>query len=169
MALTLAQIEAASDDELVKELRAELAQRLKKGDGLVALKRLPPGLRAMELSFQLDVSMGFDDLGWHFFNNHDRKLAEATIEALRELGAERAAEIFAEAYRLMVPHWRQISRDPFDFGDWYRETKLVDAMKPLNQELWQLIRDAGKHRLMQYWPAYARRHPERELATDGSA
>jgi len=94
---------AESDDELFNLLGAELTRRLPNGrrptDEFVhELHALPPGLRAMAATYELDVSLALDDFGWHFGNWHHVGLAEETLAGLRELGAARMAEIFSAAF-----------------------------------------------------------------------
>lgn len=72
---------ASSPDEAVFEsLRKELERRMPMNRGspefLVELRRLPHGLRAMAATYELDVSLTMDDLGWHFGNWHSTELAE---------------------------------------------------------------------------------------------
>jgi hypothetical protein len=75
MALTEAQIlDCAGHDDLLELLFAELKVRLPPsepfhmGPFLKKIRTIPIGLRAMAATFELDVSMALDDLGWHFGN-----------------------------------------------------------------------------------------------------
>src|SRR5439155_11028124 len=82
-----------SDEALFKLLGGELKRLLPPYDSanleplVKSLQGLPPGLRAMAATYELDVSMALDDLGWHFANCHHQRLALETLGGLRELGA----------------------------------------------------------------------------------
>src|SRR5262245_11099935 len=83
-------VDAQDDDTVFGLLSSALNERIPSSllvdlDAFVAqLQKLPPGLRAMAATHQLDVSMSLDDLGWHFANWHDHGLAEETTLGLRE-------------------------------------------------------------------------------------
>ncbi len=84
MTLTAEQIRRArSDDELLKLFTGYLQQLFppdSRGDPVVFLWQLnaaPEGLRAMAVTYELDVSMALDDLAWHVINHHSSlELAE---------------------------------------------------------------------------------------------
>ena len=69
-----------SDEKLFKHLGAELTRTLgpgaTSGDDLDVFVRrlgqLPRGLRTMAATYELDVSMTLDDLGWHFARVNQR-------------------------------------------------------------------------------------------------
>jgi hypothetical protein len=129
MALTELQIIESGDDEaLFKLLSAELQRRLPDGEGddldafLRTTRAMPTGLRAMAATYQLDVSLALDDLGWHFMNWLHRPYCEETAWALRELEAFAEAEIFAEARN--PPLWR------YD---------ITDYASPIRPTCWQLV------------------------------
>ncbi len=71
----------SSDAELSRLLFAEINSRLSPGqdDGLdkylARLEGWPRGVRAMAMTFQLDVSLNVDDLGWHFANWQHKAIA----------------------------------------------------------------------------------------------
>lgn len=159
-----------SDEEVLDALGALLSARIPPNlradpPALVAqLRTLPPGLRAMAATYELDISLSLDDLGWHFGNWPDQELARETLWGLRELGAETAAEIFEQALELAAPYWGEIAR--FDgcgnpaWNGWYRDSGLEAALDPLNTLMWDLLKPA-KWGLMQYWVEYARKSPHR--------
>jgi hypothetical protein len=74
----------SSDEELLKKLLAELdaavpAELHDDLDEFVdTVRDLPPGLRAMASTYQFDVSMALDDLGWHFASWHHHGYAQET-------------------------------------------------------------------------------------------
>jgi hypothetical protein len=152
-----------SDDELFDLLGRELSRRLPNGrqasDGFVRqLRELPPGLRAMAATYELDVSLAMDDLGWHFGNWHHIGLAEETVAGLRELGATRMAEIVSAALALAKEYWRELGEE--GWPDWYRDSPLERSLAPLNDEAWSLW---GEHErgLFHHWLVHARAEPER--------
>ena len=70
--LTLDIIDSSSDEELLKLLQKELESRISAArtepEFLAQIRELPIGLRAMAATYELDVSLTLDDLGWHFGN-----------------------------------------------------------------------------------------------------
>ena len=160
-----------SDTEVLDALFARLDERapgsLKEDCDVfvAAIKQLPPGLRAMAATHELDVSITLDDLGWHFANWHHRELADETLLGLRELEATEAAAIFHEALRRVQPFWEQVGNmieDDFQrFVDWYLDSELEQALDPLNEQFWALHASLGEDGLFHYWVQYARKYPHR--------
>ena len=171
MALTIKQISnAGSDDELLNLLTGELRQRFPpelRDDPIVFLSRLyaaPDGIRAMAVTYELDVSMALDDLAWHFINYHTSiELAEETIAGLNELETPEAAEIFRKALDIIKPHWQELERVSQSKAahDWLNSKGIQDLMNPLNDRMWMLLKQYDKSSLMSLWVTYARKHPER--------
>ena len=85
----------ASDEALFKLLGGELKRLLSPytSDDLEpfvkAVEQLPIGLRSMAATYELDVSMALDDLGWHFANWHHQGLAVETLAGLANWGPSR--------------------------------------------------------------------------------
>jgi hypothetical protein len=160
--LTLAAINSSSNDELFallgKELEARLGRRGSAGEFAAKIRNLPIGLRAMAATYELDVSLAMDDLGWHFGNWHDAALAEETCRGLEELGATELAEVFKEAFRLAIRYWSDLGAR--NWSQWYHGSPLEKAMEPLNQRAWSILEDRKKG-IFSYWVEYARKHPER--------
>ncbi len=102
--LTLEAIKSSSDDELFsllgKELESRISTQRDSPDFVAQIRHLPAGLRAMAATYELDVSLALDDLGWHFGNWHNADLAEETARGLEELGASELARVFREAFQL---------------------------------------------------------------------
>lgn len=169
--LTEARIhDSASDEALFDMLSKELQQRLPDAEGddldlfLARTRALPVGLRAMAATYQLDVSLALDDLGWHFANWHHHAYCRETIWALRELEAPEAADIFAEAYSRAQRHWETLGTllaQDFDaFVAWYPRSELDEATFPLTQRLWDMYPNETLG-LLGLWMPYARKYPER--------
>jgi len=160
-------LECADDKELFRALSAELCRRVPERENdmeafVARMRTLPQGLRAMASTYQLDVSLALDDLGWHFANWHHREYCEETILGLQELEAHEAADIFLSAYALVQPYWdtigRLLQRDWDDFVEWYPESDLEKALDPLNDRMWDLCKRTELG-LLSYWVPYARKYP----------
>jgi hypothetical protein len=152
---------AGSEDEVFDLLSAQLSTRLPSRDSpefLLELRKLPRGLRAMAATYELDVSLALDDLGWHFGNWHDIELASETLRGLRELGADEFAEIFESAFQHAQRFWSELGSDTW--MDWYHGSELEAAVMPLNDRAWKLWNDCSKG-LFTYWVEYARKAPEK--------
>jgi hypothetical protein len=171
MALSIKQIRnTRSDEELLDLFLEELRQLFPpelRDDPSVFYSRLhaaPAGIRAMAVTYELDVSMALDDLAWHFINYHSSiELAEETIAGLNELETPEAAEIFQEALHIIKPHWQELeqvsqSKEPYD---WLDSKGIQDLMNPLNDRMWKLLKQYDKSSLMALWVTYARKYPER--------
>ena len=155
-----------SDEALFKLLGGELKRLLPSytSDDLepfvTALAHLPRGLRTMAATYELDVSMALDDLGWHFANWHHQGLARETLAGLRELGAVEEAGIFERAMAIALAHWDFFASE--GFIEAYDGSDIEVALSPLNERLWQLLghRGEGGRDLLTLWAPYARRSPE---------
>jgi hypothetical protein len=169
-ALTLQAIAASSDEELFALLGQELGRRIANQRGtpafLAEIQGLPVGLRAMAATYELDVSLALDDLGWHFGNWLSQPLTEETARGLDELEATELAEIFRAAWRIAETYWSRLATD--DWGDWYPDSPFEQAMEPLNQRAWSIL-EAHENGIFHYWVTYARKHPDRlgVTAADG--
>jgi hypothetical protein len=155
------EITTGSEDYVFELLSQTLSARLPSRDDpnfLAELRKLPIGLRAMAATYELDVSLTLDDLGWHFGNWHDAELAEETAIGLQQLGATELAALFQDAFALALKYWRELGDD--GWMDWYHGSALEEAVMPLNQEVWKLL-EGKSSGIFSYWVAYAKRHPER--------
>jgi hypothetical protein len=89
-------ISSSSDEGLFKLLGAELECRISVNRNspafLMEIQKLPIGLRGMAATYELDVSLTLDDLGWHFGNWHDLALAEETAHGLEILEAQELSD-----------------------------------------------------------------------------
>lgn len=167
MALTEAQIlECAGHDDLLKLLFSDLRVRLPPGEPfhmgrfLQKIRTIPIGLRAMAATFELDVSMTLDDLGWHFGNWTHRGYCDETLRGLRELEAAEYAEMFAKAYELARSCWtelRDLSYD--DFEKWYDRSDFHKATALLSSRWWDLEEIDGE--IFGHWTRYARKYPHK--------
>lgn len=160
---------AKSDRELFQLLSDELQRRLPKSvhedrDALcVAMRALPPGLRAMAATHRLDVSMAMDDLGWHFANFFHPGLCDETELGLRELEAIEVVGIFQQARMEFERHWQMAGAGSLEslsrFKDWYAPSGLEAALDLLNRRLWEICSESPDYGLMQFWLNYARKYP----------
>ena len=119
----------------------------------------------MAATYELDVSMALDDLGWHFANWHHKGLARETLLGLLELGASEEAEIFSQALKIAFVNWDLFANE--DFVQAYAHSEIEEALDPLNDRLWVLLGYRGKEgkALVHRWVPYARQYPERVCAT----
>ena len=171
MSLSVEQIlKTNSEDELLKLLLGELKVLFPpdiRRDPVIFLSRLqtaPVGLRAMAATYELDVSMALDDLAWHFVNHHaSLELAEETLLGLQELGAPEAAGIFEEALAVIRPHWQKLQAglEAKTEHDWLDATGIQGSMNPLNDRLWNYLKQFPDRSFFSLWTDYARKHPER--------
>ncbi len=160
--ITFESIASGSDDDLFSLLGRELENRITSARGspefVAEIRELPAGLRAMAATYELDVSLALDDLGWHFGNWHSVELAEETAAGLEELGAQELAELFRSAFDLAQDYWMELGEE--NWGKWYHGSELEKAVKPLNHRAWAILKQR-KNGIFSYWVDYARKHPER--------
>ena len=158
--LTLKRLASSSEDELFKLLGQELGRRLtaprNSPEFLPEIRRLPVGLRAMAATYELDVSLTLDDLGWHFGNWHDEALAEETAHGLEVLGAPELARIFQEALRLALGYWSELGAK--NWTQWYPGSPLEQTLEPWNEQAWNILAQ-HKTGIFHYWVEYARKNP----------
>jgi len=165
--LTPEQINASSDDELYSLLAGQLEARISaersSPEFLTQIRQLPVGLRAMAATYEFDVSLALDDVGWHFGNWHSRELADETARGLEELGAVKLARIFRDGFRIAQEYWTELGSE--NWMDWYHGSDLEQAVDPLSKEAWSILK-GKKAGIFDYWVEYARRYPERVGASD---
>jgi len=59
---------------LGRELKDRITTKRGSPEFVAEIKELPVGLRSMATTYELDVSLALDDLGWHFGNWHSVEL-----------------------------------------------------------------------------------------------
>lgn len=147
---------------LFSELRVRLppSAPFHVGRFLQKIRTVPIGLRAIAATFELDVSMALDDLGWHFGNWPHRGYCDETLRGLRELEAGEYADMFATAYELAKPYWADLIHPPRgDLGQWYNKSEFRKATEPLSFRWWDLQKiDRG---IFGCWARYARKYPHK--------
>ncbi len=160
--ITLEAIDSSSDDELLSLLMKELQARISTEQGspefVAQIRVLPVGLRAMAATYELDVSLTLDDLGWHFGNWHSTDLSEETAQGLEELGASDLAQVFREVFQLARQSWTELGAE--DWMKWYHGSAFERTVRPLDEQACSILDDKGGS-IFNYWVDYARRHPER--------
>jgi|GEM_PF-893991 len=155
------------NEELFIRLGEELTRLIGPGESddldvfVNKIDQLPVGLKAMASTYQLDVSMTLDDLGWHFANWHHEEYAKRTLFGLRELGAIEEAELFEKAFQIAQNNWDFFARD--DFTSAYHNSTLERSFDPLNDQFWRLIKIRGEEgiSILDRWPIYARENPNK--------
>lgn len=164
--MTVQEIVGSSDDQLFSLLAKELESRItcsrSSPEFLNEIRTLPIGLRAMAATYELDVSLALDDVGWHFGNWHSRELAEETAAGLDELGAVDLARIFREAFRIAQDYWEELGSE--GWMEWYHGSEFERAVDSLSREAWAIL-DQKKSGIFDYWVEYARKFPDRIGAT----
>jgi hypothetical protein len=159
---TLNELDSSSDEQLFALLGEELERRVpadrNSPEFLRQIGTLPIGLRAMAATYELDVSLALDDLGWHFGNWHSNELSEETATGLEELGATELAKIFRQAYQLAMQYWEELGSETW--MGWYHGSEFEHLVSPLDQRARSILDQEGGN-LFKYWVDYARRHPER--------
>ena len=111
----------------------------------------------MAATYELDVSLVMDDLGWHFGNWHNTILAEETACGLDELGATELALIFKEAFQIAFRYWDELGTK--DWSKWYHDSAMEKEIEPLNKQAWKIL-EGKKNGVFEYWVNYARKYPE---------
>jgi hypothetical protein len=166
MALTEVQIlECAGHDDLLELLFSDLRVRLPPGKPfhmerfLQQIRTIPIGLRAMAVTFELDVSMALDELGWHFGNWTHRGYCDQTLWGLRELEAFNYADLFGKAYVLAQSCWTQLRLPQDEFKKWYYDSDFYKATEPLSSKWWELQKIDGG--IFGHWTKYVRKYPHK--------
>lgn len=111
----------------------------------------------MAATYELDVSLTMDDLGWHFGNWHDKGLAEETTRGLEVLGATELAEIFTDAFSLALKYWDDLGGERWK--DWYHGSALETEVAPLTVRARKTL-EKHKNGIFHFWVDYARKNPE---------
>jgi len=176
MALTIEQIRLAQDDQALFDLLSNELQRLlpesvqKDRDRYHRiLEALPRGLRAMAGMHFFDVSMTMDDLAWHFGNQNDEHDLRETLNGLRELELFQIADLFEQAWKIMAPHLDALRNDEVSaegFGQWLENIGAQKKIDPMNDIIWEHCSQAGELGMLAAWPSYARKYPERCVASE---
>jgi hypothetical protein len=162
MKVTAEAIAASSDEELFSLLGKELERRISAARGsaefIAEIRNLPIGLRAMAATYELDVSLTLDDLGWHFGNWHNSELAEETARGLEELGASELAQVFRQGFELAQEYWTELGTP--NWTEWYHGSLLERFIGPLTDRARSILENKPRG-IFQYWIDYARKHPDR--------
>jgi hypothetical protein len=171
MAITTEAIRSAENNEALFDLLSKELQRLlppeKQEDRewyYKTLGSLPKGLRAMNGMYFFDVSMALDSLAWHFGNQNDERDLRETLNGLRELEMPEIAEMFAQMWEFMKPHMATLQSGDYggkDFSDWLEEIGAQDFANDKDRYIWDYCEKLGKLGMLETWPKYARKYPER--------
>jgi hypothetical protein len=158
-------VKSTGHDDLLELLFAELRFRIPPGQPfqmgrfLQKIRTMPVGLRAMAATFELDVSITLDGLGWHFGNWTHHGYCDETLRGLRELEAPEYAEMFAKAYELAQSDWNELSNlPPGEFKKWYYKSDLRKQLSCYRDAGGIVRKDGG---IFGHWTRYARKYPHK--------
>jgi hypothetical protein len=171
MALTVDVIRATEDEEVLVDLLSNEGRRLLPDELFQdtdryyeSLDTIPPGIRAMAGIYPFSVSMGMDDLAWHFNNHSDERHIRETLNGLRELEMPQIADLFEAAWRILEPYLADMRPGYYrnqGFSKWVRECGIQQQIDPMNEVIWDYCKKAGDLGLLESWVLYVRKHPER--------
>lgn len=178
MSLTIEQINQAKDqDELMSLLSSEMSVLMENACDtdnsryLEEIRALPNCFWAMGCIYHLDVSIALDDLGWHFANHYNWRLAQETLLALREVGANKEAELFEKALSIAEVYWQDLAnaltKSFANFIEWYDGSELEQNLEPLNDEFYKLMESNDS--LLNYILEYAKAKPAHALSLRSGA
>jgi hypothetical protein len=111
-----------------------------------------------------DVSMTMDSLAWHFGNQSDPQDLQETLNGLRELEMPEIADRFEQMWEFMKPHMTALQSGDYggkDFSDWLGDIGAEDFAREKDEFIWNYCEKAGKFGLLESWPIYARKYPDR--------
>jgi Rad3-related DNA helicase len=168
--ITSERIKDVKDDEdLYEIISSEMSNLMQdinfsdKKEYVKAIQSLPKLYWALGAIYDLDVSLALDDLGWHFGNHYSLELANETLKALKEIGADEEYEIFSEALEIVKKYWAELGdalkpENIENFPDWYANSELEKRLEELNRRMWKIVPE--RRSLLSYITNYARAHPE---------
>lgn len=165
-----------SDDDLLDEifLRLTLTPATDgdpysdDGEYAAGIKSLPVGLRAMAATKYLNVSLTFDDIGWHFLNFGEAEFVKETESGLRELGLNDMADWFVEAHSILKPLRDEIAnldrgRGFYECLERHGHRDRMDALSRMAWDKQPKLRDSA---ILSAWVTYARQHPQDVFGDD---
>ncbi len=164
--LTFEQIENCGDDVALFRLLAAEASALLPPElqhdriaYFAFLPSLPPGIRAFNGIWDLDVSMSMDDIALHFTNHSEEGHLQETLWSLAEVEANEVHSIFSQALSIVRPHLEELRSGSISTAkrhEWLNTTGIQSACQPLNKRLWEICEEAGHYRLLSFAISHAR-------------
>jgi hypothetical protein len=171
MALTIDVIKAAPNKkELIELLSAELhrllPEEVQEDRDLYyeTVECLPAGLRSMAGIYAFDIAMADETLISYFCNLDDEREFLETVRGLRELELPEIAEHLEKTQKFMVPHMEALNTLDFggkEFPEWLEEIGAIKELDPLDEKIQLHLKKCGRMGLLESWPLYARKYPER--------
>jgi len=156
------------DDAILHEIFDTLTARVRADpyawDGVYAMQiqGLPAGLRAMAATHDLVVSLSQGDFLWHFRHCGEPNLVQETETGLRELGLVKLAELFHEAYELVLPYLSGFPRNGH-YDEYQLEEERMERITALTREAAKMNEVCGEQVsgsiVYGAWVRYARAHP----------
>jgi hypothetical protein len=116
-----------------------------------------------------DVSMTLDSLAWHFGNQNDERDLQETLNGLRELELNEIAEMFQQMWIFMKPHMQALQTGDYggkEFSDWLVDIGAEDFAHDKDRFIWDYCEKSGKSGMLESWPIYARKYPERCVVSE---
>jgi hypothetical protein len=176
MTLTIETIRATESDDALFDLLATELDRLLPDEVkedpdryYPALDSLPQGLRAMAGIYFFNVSVTLDSLAVHFGTHHDERDLRETLNGLRELELAEIAGFFEQAWKFMEPHMAELQSGDYggkDFSEWLVDIGAQKLTGPMDGIIRAHCENAGELGLLESWPVYARKYPERCVAAE---
>jgi len=163
------------DDTILERILFTLAARLKAdpyawdGEYAIQIRELPRGLRAMAATHDLVVCLSQGDLIRYFRRCGEPDHVQETESGLRELGLTEFAELFCEAYEILLPHLPEI-RACGDDCDCLQREGHSDRIAALSRQAAKMNAADGEQMsgsaIYAAWIRYARKHRQRVLPAE---
>ena len=158
------------DDTILERIFVILADRLNADphawDGAYAMqiRELPRGLRAIAATHDLVICLSQGDFCSYFRHCGEPNHVQETESGLRELELAEFAELFREAYEIVLPHLREIRTRGDDVGS-LPSKECLDRIEELTREAVKMNAAGGEQRsgsaIYAAWIRYARKHHQR--------
>jgi hypothetical protein len=171
MALTIEAIRAAQNKTVLIELLSAELQRFLPEEVqedrelyFQVLDSMPRGLRAMAGMYFLDISLTQNRLAWHFGDQNDERDLRETLNGLRELELTEIAESFEKTWKFFEPHMSALQSGDYgdkEFSEWLEEIGALKLTEEMDEKILIHLKKAGRLGLLESWPVYARKYPER--------
>jgi hypothetical protein len=171
MALAIEAIRAAQNKTVLIELLSEELQRhlpeaLQEDRDLYhkTVASLPQGLRAMAGIYGFNLCIAEETLASYFCNQEDERDLRETINGLKELELNEIAGYLEDTEKFFKPYMRALLSGNFggkEFADWLVDIGAHKLTDPMDEKILLHMKKSGRMGLLESWPVYARKYPER--------